>query len=264
MNYATRFNSRPGKIMLLLSKFRPKAQRTQAPRKGDGVWEELQQSLRDQFPNLQRHGCPGPKILESIARGQMPLSQAERWLDHLGHCSPCFHDFDAIRVRRSRYRRLTWGTAAAAIIIILCSAPMLRVLHNKYSSVRAGLHPADSAPTSPQTSIAQPLLATLNLEDSSITRGPASDSGLQRLARAQLLISIYLPPGSAPGNYEFQFLVNPTDSQPLVSVRGTANIVNGRTVLRLATDLSHFEPGEYVIAFRRVGAGWVYSSVEIS
>lgn len=249
--------------MLLLSKFRPKAQRAQAPRKGDGVWEELQQSLRDQFPNPQRQGCPGPKILESIARGKMPLSQAEGWLDHLGHCSPCFQDFDAIRVRRARYRRLTWGTAAAAIVI-LCSAPVLRILHNKYPPVRAGLHSAGSAPTSPQTSIAPPQLATLNLEHSSITRGPAADSELQRLARAQLLISIYLPPGSAPGNYEFQFLVNPTDSQPLASVQGTAKIENGQTVLRLATDLSHFEPGEYVIAFRRVGASWVYASVEIS
>jgi hypothetical protein len=58
--------------------------------------------------------------------------------------------------------------------------------------------------------------------------------------------------------------VNPADSQPLASVQGAAKIVNGQTVLSVATDLSHFEPGEYVLAFRRVGAGWVYSSVDIS
>jgi hypothetical protein len=262
MSYTSHFNSRSRKVMLRLSKFLPKCQTTQELRKPDGVWKELEESLREQFPNPKRQGCPSPKILESIGSGKLTLSEAEQWLDHLGHCSPCFRDFDAFRVRRPRYHRLKWGTAAAAMVL-LCSGFAIRFLHIRNPSVLTGSPPA-SASASPQTSISQPQLVTLHLEPPSLTRGGTSDSKLQRLPRVKLLISIYMPQGSAPGNYELQFLVNPADSQPLASVQGAAKIVNGQTVLSVATDLSHFEPGEYVLAFRRVGAGWVYSSVDIS
>jgi hypothetical protein len=77
-------------------------------------------------------------------------------------------------------------------------------------------------------------------------------------------VSIYLPAGSKPGPYDLELLVNPTDRQSLANAHGLAQQVNGRTVLTVAADLSHFDPGAYVIAFRPAGGSWQYSQVDIS
>ena len=152
MSYATRFNSQSRKIMLSLSKFLPKTQRAQALRKPTVYGRSWSNLYGNSFRIRSGKAAPAPKFSKVLALGKLTLSQAERWLDHLGHCSPCFQDFDAIRVRRSRYHRLNWGTVAAAIIL-LCSVFVIKVLHNKYPSLRAGSHPANSASTSPQASI---------------------------------------------------------------------------------------------------------------
>ena len=53
----------------------------------------LGRGLLEGFPNPTRTGCPSAEVLKSIASHEMPLSEAEKWLDHLGSCSPCYSDF---------------------------------------------------------------------------------------------------------------------------------------------------------------------------
>jgi hypothetical protein len=53
----------------------------------------LSRGLREQFPNPTRSGCPPADVLKRIAGHEMPLSEAEKWLDHLTSCSPCYADF---------------------------------------------------------------------------------------------------------------------------------------------------------------------------
>jgi hypothetical protein len=52
----------------------------------------LGRSLLNDYPNPSRAGCPPAEVLKRIAAHEMPLSEAEKWLDHLGSCSPCYRD----------------------------------------------------------------------------------------------------------------------------------------------------------------------------
>lgn len=60
----------------------------------------LGRGLREEFPNPARTGCPTAEVLRSIALHKMPLLEAEKWLDHLTSCSPCYRDFCHFRVAR--------------------------------------------------------------------------------------------------------------------------------------------------------------------
>jgi hypothetical protein len=53
----------------------------------------LGRGLREEFPNPTRSGCPPSHVLKRIVDHEMPLSEAENWLDHLTSCSPCYADF---------------------------------------------------------------------------------------------------------------------------------------------------------------------------
>ena len=67
------------------------------------ILEVFSRGLLREFPNPDRQGCPPSEILRRIAGHAMPLSEAEKWLDHLGSCSPCYRDYlDLQAVKRKR------------------------------------------------------------------------------------------------------------------------------------------------------------------
>jgi hypothetical protein len=53
----------------------------------------LGRGLRKEFPNPTRSGCPPSDVLKRIAGHEMPLAEAEDWLNHLTSCSPCYIGF---------------------------------------------------------------------------------------------------------------------------------------------------------------------------
>jgi hypothetical protein len=61
------------------------------------ILDALGRGLLKEFPNPERSGCPGSDVLKRIASKTMPLAEVERWLDHLGSCSPCYRDFSELR-----------------------------------------------------------------------------------------------------------------------------------------------------------------------
>src|SRR5690348_427932 len=71
------------------------------------ILDALGRGLLKEFPNPNRVGCPGAEILRRIASREMPLSEAEEWLSHLGSCSPCYDDFRKLRVSFQQGRRRT-------------------------------------------------------------------------------------------------------------------------------------------------------------
>src|SRR5438874_5510692 len=81
------------------------------------ILDVLGRGLLKDFPNPERIGCPGADVLKKIASHEMPLSEAEKWLDHLGSCSPCYSDFSRFRAAY-RTRRTTTLLAVAASILI--------------------------------------------------------------------------------------------------------------------------------------------------
>jgi hypothetical protein len=62
------------------------------------ILDALGRGLLWEFPNPSRTGCPPVEVLRSIASHNMPLTEAEKWLDHLCSCSPCYGDFCKFRL----------------------------------------------------------------------------------------------------------------------------------------------------------------------
>ena len=81
------------------------------------ILDVLGRGLLKDFPNPERIGCPGADVLKKIASHDMPLSEAQKWLDHLGSCSPCYADFKRFGDAFERQRRQRWLAAAAGILL---------------------------------------------------------------------------------------------------------------------------------------------------
>src|SRR5713226_4354826 len=124
------------------------------------VLDALGRGLLKEFPNPERTGCPGAEVLKRIASRRMPLAEAEKWLDHLGACSPCYGDFSRFRKTYELRRNRTLLAVAASILIAAGIAGW--VLLQKHNE-----------PLVAQT-------AVLDLRNRSSARGPELNPGEQR------------------------------------------------------------------------------------
>src|SRR5947209_539723 len=85
---------------------------------GDCILAALGRSLLKDFPNPDRIGCPGPEVLKRISSHEMNLSEAEKWLDHLTSCSPCYRDFSQFQTAYRSRRTRTLVAIAATILLV--------------------------------------------------------------------------------------------------------------------------------------------------
>jgi hypothetical protein len=76
-----------------------------------------------------------------------------------------------------------------------------------------------------------------------------------------LELTIYLPVGSEPGDYDLQILKQA--GAPLWSGEGQAKSENPGVALRFKVDLSEAKPGSYFLAIRRRGWDWAYYPLAI-
>ena len=219
--------------------------------------EILQEAILREYPNPERKGCVGPGTLQEMARRLLPVRDAN-W-EHVTHCSPCYREFLEFRAdvlqreSRSRLARRRLLIAAAVLIAIALGAYLL-ISRRTAPAVAHQQQPPASGQSQNLTS------AVLNLESQSETRGseerPVGE--IQRLPQKRLALSIYLPFGSEPGEYQVHLLNRDTDTVPISTYAGTAEIENGLTVLRLVVDLSSVSAGPHVLATRRGDMGWRY------
>jgi hypothetical protein len=166
----------------------------------------------------------------------MPLAEADKWLGHLGSCSPCYRDFLQFQTAHRTRRQQTLLAIAASILIVASLAGWAVLRQHKQSLVA-------------QT-------AVLDLKNRSLSRGAESNPVEPQLeiSRAVKHLTVYLPLGSAEGAYEIRFAT--MAGSQVFSATGLASLKDGITSLEATVDLSSASPGQYVLQVRRPASEW--------
>lgn len=195
----------------------------------------LGRGLLKDFPNPERIGCPGAEVLKKIASHEMPLSEAEKWLDHLGSCSPCYADFKRLQESHEWRRRRALLVAAAGILLTV-GVVGWALLHTRNENLIA------------QT-------AVLDLRDRSIARGTEANPAQPPLeiSRRVSHLKIYLAVGSSAGDYDVQILER--KEKVLFRTKGTAGRQDGITSLTIDANMSSANAGLYVLQLKKANIG---------
>jgi len=207
------------------------------------ILEVLGRGLLTEFPNPGRKGCPGSDVLRRIASHEMSLPEAEKWLDHLTSCSPCYGDFLQLRVSQKRRRARTLLAIAAGILIVVCLAGWAWF-------ARQG------SPVMAQT-------AVLDLRDRSIARGAEpnpSDLPLE-ISRKASRWTIYLPVGSGDGQYDVRLVT--ASGEVVLETSGVAKLANGVTILEIPATLPSRRSGRYFLRLGRNSSREASYTVEL-
>jgi hypothetical protein len=201
------------------------------------ILEVFRRGLLREFPNPDRQGCPPGEVLKRIAGHEMPLSEAEKWLDHLGSCSPCYRDHLDFQAAHRKRLQWTWFAVAAGMLLSILVVGRVLFLHHQ------GL------PTAQTT-------AVLDLRNRSVTRGAEQGpaEGPLAVSRHSSQWDIQLPLGSADGPYEVRLTT--TQGQQVFAATGVATISGGITSLRVDASLSSTRPGQYVLQLREPTLAW--------
>jgi hypothetical protein len=199
------------------------------------VLAALGRGLKDEFPNPERVGCPGREVIAAIAARRMPLSEAQTYLDHLGACSPCYHDFLGCQAKyRQRRTRMIFAVAASVLIVVgLATWAILRPHNQQIAS------------------------AVVDLRDRSMARGtgsPPPDQPAVEIPRYASHLEIYLPLGSVEGAYDVR--ISSGLDQPLSSGTGNARLQQGATVLTVDLEPHLSKAGTYLLQIRRPQSEW--------
>ncbi|HWB84463.1 MAG TPA: hypothetical protein VG675_10010 [Bryobacteraceae bacterium] len=203
------------------------------------------ESLRSNFPNPERHGCPGSDALLAIARRQLEFPETDDIVDHIATCSPCFLEYSA---HRRRYRlRLVGGTAFCCVAVLL-----LTVFFWRFSTPPRPRNEtiARQSPTA--------IKAVLDFRNRTVERserGPSpNEPAAPHLKRARLDLSIKLPVGVEDGLYAVQF--RDQRGQSVVDTTGKAAWDGAAETMTTAVDLGNLAPGKYILAIRSATSDW--------
>jgi hypothetical protein len=229
----------------------------------------LNRELAEGFPNPDRAGCPDSDLLQRVARHQVPISEIDPWIDHLGSCSQCFAEFHRLKAVSSARRRQRVILCAVAACIAFAS---VGILLKQLKRGGAGTTPvAATSPTkhavetgsgsgrqdAPNTgSDKEPFEVSLNLTRST-TRGEKSANGgeMIRVPARLLECRITLPLGSSDGLYYVR--VQRADRREVIRMaQGSANINDGDIRLEVELELSNVAAGGYLLSYRRAGESW--------
>jgi len=201
------------------------------------VLDLLTQGLSREFPNPQRVGCPGSAVLRGIAFRKLRLAEVEPWLEHLGSCSPCFHDFTELRKQAASQRRRTQVWLAAVAVLIFAVAGWL------WMRTRQSVQPSETA--------------VLDLRELSVGRGQNPTQTDQRpleIQRSAKHLIIDLPIGSKEGTYDIAILSE--SGAQILGATGTAQFQDHIVSLRADVDVSGIQPRLYFLALRQPGMEW--------
>ena len=135
----------------------------------------------------------------------MPLAEAEKWLDHLTSCSPCYGDFSQFQAAYQHRRTRRLLAIAASILIAIGIAGWVLFRKHKESLVA-------------QT-------AVLDLRNRSIPRGtePNPAEPPLEINHTATHWNIYLPPGSKEGPYLVRIVT--MEDESILATNGTAELV---------------------------------------
>ena len=222
--------------------------------------ELLKESALHDYPNPERNGCPGRDFLTQLAFHRSSIPATDPRVDHVVHCSPCFRELTEIRLQGPRNRRegaMIAVTAAAVLAIIVVSFLIFKRAHsneaNRDSQIARG----------PLTTL-KPIPTLLDFRKISVTRDASGEAQHEtpKVPRGLLDLTILLPFGSEPGKYDVQ--IQREVDKPLVTVSGTAVIIDGVTTLRVRLNTSNLPSGRYLLGARRPPLDWVFTPVALA
>jgi hypothetical protein len=180
------------------------------------------------YPNPNRVGCPGVEALKVLAQRKADLRQSEQAVLHIGGCSPCFIEYMALQKQATRRKTVELVLASAALLILAVVGGWAWKTHMPYEKV------------------------TVDLRNRLILRGdqiPSANSGPIELPRGRLDLTLLLPNGSGPGDYEV--VVSTELEKPLVSATGVAVNRTGVTTLNVKLGTAKLDPGTYLLAIEQ-------------
>ena len=154
-------------------------------------------------PNPTREGCPPREALVSLARRQVPVGDPVG--EHVSKCSPCYREMRAIQqaegIRPADERRASrswWPAAAAAVLVVAAGLVAWLVYGNRQPARLPG--PSKSWPTPSRLRSH----STCASNTASRAAMPGEDLPPLVLPRAKVKLTLLLPVGSEPGEYEVQ------------------------------------------------------------
>jgi len=227
----------------------------------------LNRELAEGFPNPDRIGCPDSELLQRLARHQVPITEIDPWIDHLGSCSECFGNFNRLKVAFRARRRQRFILYGALACIVLASAGVLwkqlsrgrEISTPGMAATKPAVVPGDRSGRQDVASTdadRKPFEVMLNLTRST-TRGEksANDSQMIRVPARLLECRMTLPLGSSDGLYYVQ-VQRAVQSEALKTAQGNVTINDGDVRLDVELDLSNMAAGRYLLSYRHAGESW--------
>jgi hypothetical protein len=228
----------------------------------------LNRELAEGFPNPDRVGCPDAELLQRVARHQVPISEIDPWIDHLGSCSECFGEFNRLKAASGTRRRRVILYAATACILLASVGFLWRYLGSgpgmptRVAGVAATNPPVITSDRGGRQDVAstaadrEPFEVMFNLTRSA-TRGEksANDSRMIRVPGRLLECHITLPLGSSDGLYYVR-VQRAVQSEALKTAQGNATIKDGDVRLDVELDLSNMAAGGYLLSYRHARESW--------
>lgn len=201
--------------------------------------DAVQQAILRNFPNPERKGCPGDKVVREVAE-RRELIEDDTW-HHITHCSPCYATFLEYKdeIRRERRRRgllILAGTALAACLLVAVGAWWI------------GFLPGHR--TGPTVVVAAD--RTVDLYDWDAQRGGGLKEGREiALPRTVVRVRVILPRFSRPGGYEIAVCRDRTIDSAIA--KNTANTIaeGPRETVTVTLDLRTAKSGELWFATKR-------------
>jgi len=227
----------------------------------------LNRELAEGFPNPDRIGCPDSELLQRLARHQVPITEIDPWIDHLGSCSECFGNFNRLKVAFRARRRQRFILYGALACIVLASAGVLwkqlsrgrEISTPGMAATKPAVVPGDRSGRQDVASTdadRKPFEVMLNLTRST-TRGEksANDSQMIRVPARLLECRMTLSLGSSDGLYYVQ-VQRAVQGEALKTAQGNATINDGDVRLDVELDLSNMSAGGYLLSYRHAGESW--------
>lgn len=216
--------------------------------------EDINEVFEWGHPNPGRVGCPPREVLIALARRER--SSQDKGYEHVANCSPCYREFlaevkgrpVASRNRRGAFLRPGWLAAAAALVLaaVVGTWWFLAIRSEEQAGEEVRRREAE----------AQIGDLRLDLRPYVVMRGVEGQKTLEPLSltRSRLRLTMLLPAGFRPGEYEVQIV--DSEMRDKGTAIGHAEIRQQITTLQATIDLRLVEPGQYRLALRQGAQTW--------